>query len=184
MCFPRGDAELMPRRRRGGMGWETWQEECPHDWGHGSLKGCSTVRVTGELMPRRRRGGMGWETLASVLPAVARRVGQAIALCGLSCFAMSRPADRRQKAMSHRARRRISELRRGSRRENTKTRSVPWGKPWDRQPISGKLRRKFGVSPGFAAYRGGRILLSLRSSKKVLDLSTTSGLRLKEERCH
>src|SRR5664279_468551 len=35
-------------------------------------------------MPRRRRGGMGWETLASVLPAVARRVGQAIALCGLS----------------------------------------------------------------------------------------------------
>ena len=29
---------------------------------------------------------------------------------------------------------------------------VPRGKPWDRQPISGKLRRKFGVSPGFAAY--------------------------------
>src|SRR5450759_5742976 len=29
---------------------------------------------------------------------------------------------------------------------------IPWGKPWDRQPISGKLRRKFGVSPGFAAY--------------------------------
>src|ERR1019366_4300054 len=30
---------------------------------------------------------------------------------------------------------------------------IPRGKPWDRQPISGKLRRKFGVSPGFAAYR-------------------------------
>src|ERR1019366_25130 len=30
----------------------------------------------------------------------------------------------------------------------------PWGKPWDRQPVSGKLRRKLGVSPGFAAYRG------------------------------
>jgi hypothetical protein len=30
----------------------------------------------------------------------------------------------------------------------------PAGKPWDRQPISGKLRRKFGVCPGFAAYFG------------------------------
>src|ERR1019366_7382913 len=29
---------------------------------------------------------------------------------------------------------------------------IPWGKPWDRQPVSGKLRRKLGVSPGFAAY--------------------------------
>ena len=26
------------------------------------------------------------------------------------------------------------------------------GKPWDRQPVSGKLRRKLGVSPGFATY--------------------------------
>jgi hypothetical protein len=25
----------------------------------------------------------------------------------------------------------------------------PWDKPWDRQPVSGKLRRKLGVSPGF-----------------------------------
>ena len=24
------------------------------------------------------------------------------------------------------------------------------GKPWDRQPVSGRLRRKLGVSPGFA----------------------------------
>ena len=32
--------------------------------------------------------------------------------------------------------------------------AFPWGKPWDRQPVSGKLRRKLGVSPGFAAYRG------------------------------
>src|SRR5450759_5378132 len=31
---------------------------------------------------------------------------------------------------------------------------IPWGKPWYRQPISGKLRRKFGVSPGFAAHFG------------------------------
>ena len=50
-------------------------------------------------MPRRRRGGMGWETVAGVSPAVARRVGQAIALCGLSCFAVSQQADRRQKAI-------------------------------------------------------------------------------------
>src|ERR1039458_6341639 len=32
---------------------------------------------------------------------------------------------------------------------------IPWGKPWDRQPVSGKLRRKLGVSPGFAALRDG-----------------------------
>src|SRR5450759_4500538 len=38
----------------------------------------------------------------------------------------------------------------GSRRTRKR---IPRGKPWDRQPISGKLRRKFGVSPGFAAYR-------------------------------
>src|ERR1039457_630059 len=30
----------------------------------------------------------------------------------------------------------------------------PWDKPWDRQPVSGKLRRKLGVSPGFATHRG------------------------------
>ena len=29
---------------------------------------------------------------------------------------------------------------------------IPWGKPWDRQPVSGKLRRKLGASPGFAAH--------------------------------
>jgi ABC-type lipoprotein release transport system permease subunit len=28
------------------MGWETRQEECPHDWGHASLKGCSTIPLT------------------------------------------------------------------------------------------------------------------------------------------
>ena len=32
---------------------------------------------------------------------------------------------------------------------------IPRGKPWDRQPVSGKLRRKPGVSPGFAALRDG-----------------------------
>src|ERR1039457_3414483 len=38
----------MPRTAaRGGMGWETG-EECPHEWGHGSLKGYATVH--------RRRG--------------------------------------------------------------------------------------------------------------------------------
>src|ERR1035441_3028215 len=26
--------------------------------------------------------------------------------------------------------------------------ACPVGKPWDRQPVSGKLRRKLGVSPG------------------------------------
>src|ERR1017187_2988162 len=29
---------------------------------------------------------------------------------------------------------------------------IPRGKPWDRQPVSGKLRRKLGVSPGLAAH--------------------------------
>src|ERR1035438_9003086 len=58
-----------------------------------------SAEESAELMPRRRRGGMGWEILAGVSPAVARRVGQAIALCGLSCFAVSRQADRRQKAI-------------------------------------------------------------------------------------
>src|ERR1019366_9236387 len=52
-----------------------------------------------ELIPRRRRGGMGWETLARILHAEARLVGQAIALRGLSRFAVLRPADRRQKAI-------------------------------------------------------------------------------------
>src|ERR1039457_5334034 len=39
----------MPRMpgRGVGMGWETG-EECPHEWGHGSLKGYATVH--------RRRG--------------------------------------------------------------------------------------------------------------------------------
>ena len=32
--------------------------------------------------------------------------------------------------------------------------NIPRGKPWDRQPVSGKLRRKLGVSPGFAAHQG------------------------------
>jgi|ERR1035441_6200649 hypothetical protein len=32
--------------------------------------------------------------------------------------------------------------------------AYPSGKPWDRQPVSGKLRRKLGVSPGFAAHFG------------------------------
>jgi hypothetical protein len=38
--------------------------------------------------------------------------------------------------------------------DTTNGEPVPRGKPWDRQPISGKLRRKFGVCPGFAAYFG------------------------------
>src|ERR1035441_5623084 len=33
---------------RGGRGWETREETCPHEWGHGSLEDCSTVWVTGE----------------------------------------------------------------------------------------------------------------------------------------
>src|ERR1017187_3383538 len=52
-----------------------------------------------QVLPRRRRGGKGWETLARVLHAEARLVGQAIALRGLSCFAVLRPTDRRQKAI-------------------------------------------------------------------------------------
>jgi hypothetical protein len=57
------------------------------------------AEISAEPLLRRRRGGMAWETLAGVSPAVARRVGQAIALCGLSCFAASLQADRRQKAI-------------------------------------------------------------------------------------
>jgi hypothetical protein len=34
--------------------------------------------------------------------------------------------------------------------DTTWAKCFPLGKPWDRQPVSGKLRRKLGVSPGFA----------------------------------
>src|ERR1019366_6788303 len=37
--------------------------------------------------------------------------------------------------------------------DTTKWRAYPAGKPWDRQPVSGKLRRKLGVSPGFRTCR-------------------------------
>jgi len=30
---------------RGGMGWEPQEEECPQEWGHGSLKGYATGAV-------------------------------------------------------------------------------------------------------------------------------------------
>src|ERR1039458_8046484 len=42
----------------------------------------------------------------------------------------------------------------GARSGSNSVQRLPWGKPWDRQPVSGKLRRKLGVSPGFAAYHG------------------------------
>src|ERR1019366_9131147 len=43
------------------------------------------------------------------------------------------------------------------------------GKPWDRQPVSGKLRRKPGVSPGLAPYPGPppRKRLSTPASSKA-----------------
>src|ERR1035437_7270682 len=47
----------MPRTAaRGGTGWETG-EECPHEWGHGSLKGYATVlrRSINELRMGFRR---------------------------------------------------------------------------------------------------------------------------------
>src|ERR1035441_10114870 len=56
------------------------------------------MRFNAEPLPRRRRGGKGWETLTRVLHE-ARLVGQAIALRGLSRFAVLRAADRRQKAI-------------------------------------------------------------------------------------
>src|ERR1035441_2422960 len=34
----------------------------------------------------------------------------------------------------------------------TNGQDVPRGKPWDRQPVSGKLRRKLAVCPGFATF--------------------------------
>src|ERR1017187_9201951 len=50
------NAELLPRRRRGGMDWETREQTCPHEWGHGSLEGCSTAWVTGEKAKNRVAG--------------------------------------------------------------------------------------------------------------------------------
>src|SRR5450759_6025495 len=47
--------------------------------------------------------------------------------------------------------------------DTTNVERVPWGKPWDRQPISGKLRRKFGVRPGFAALLHRECLFGLVS---------------------
>ena|ERR1035437_8075029 len=51
-------------RARGGMGWET-REACPHEWGHGSLKGYATVlrRRANEL---RMDGRSGFAYLAKV----------------------------------------------------------------------------------------------------------------------
>src|ERR1035437_4009463 len=47
-------------RARGGMGWET-REACPHEWGHGSLKGYATVlrRRANELRMGFRREDFG-----------------------------------------------------------------------------------------------------------------------------
>jgi hypothetical protein len=55
--------------------------------------------------------------------------------------------------------------------ETTNGELIPWGKPWDRQPISGKLRRKFGVSP--TGVRGTRkdFRVSLWDAKSWGDLS-------------
>src|ERR1017187_10022197 len=44
---------------------------------------------------------------------------------------------------------------------NAQSRQFPGSKPWDRQPVSGKLRRKLGVSPGFAAHADARDCSSL-----------------------
>src|ERR1017187_6311778 len=75
------NAELMPRRRRGGMGWETWQSDSeaeargkkrPSCARIGRLKPAPPRQVTGELMPRQRRGGMGWETWQRDSEAEAR----------------------------------------------------------------------------------------------------------------
>src|ERR1035441_424011 len=74
------------------------------------------MRFNAEPLPRRRRGGKGWETLTRVLHE-ARLVGQAIALRGLSRFAVLATSRQTTKSdrLSHRARRRINELRLGLR---------------------------------------------------------------------
>src|ERR1017187_3477255 len=47
--------------------------------------------------------------------------------------------------------------------------AFPVGKPWDRQPVSGKLRRKLGVSPGFAASKTrGQTRGSTRRKRRAL----------------
>src|ERR1017187_8388734 len=66
---------------------------------HLQRRDAENAEESAEPLPRRRRGGKGWETSARVLHAEARLVGQAIALRGLSCFAVLRPSDRRQKAI-------------------------------------------------------------------------------------
>src|ERR1019366_2925578 len=77
------------------------------------------MRFNAEPLPRRRRGGKGWETLTLVLHE-ARLVGQAIALRGLSRFAVLATSRQTTKSdrLSHRARRGINELRVGFRRED------------------------------------------------------------------
>jgi hypothetical protein len=48
------------------MGWETREQTCPHERGHGSLEGCSTVWVTGEKTKNRVAGRSRIHALARV----------------------------------------------------------------------------------------------------------------------
>src|ERR1017187_7826170 len=57
--------------------------------------------------------------------------------------------------------------------------AYPSGKPWDRQPVFGKLRRKLGVSPGFAAHFGAlptkRLGTPAHASTRRMRLRAPSG---------
>ena len=55
--------------------------------------------------------------------------------------------------------------------------SFPWGKPWDRQPISGKPRLKLAVSPGFGI--DSRLVL-VQNVSKLYRLYRRPGDRLRE----
>ena len=45
-------AELMPRRRRGGRGWETREETCPHEWGMAAWKTAPRSGLPQRTVPR------------------------------------------------------------------------------------------------------------------------------------
>ena len=60
----------------------------------------------------------------------------------------------------------------------------PLGKPWDRQPVSGKLRRKLGASPGFAEHTLARHLRESRGVAAHLQPPPPRMAENHQERCN
>src|ERR1035441_8137712 len=56
--------ELMPRRRRGGMGWETREQTCPHERGMAAWKGAPRSRLPERKPKTRWPEGAGFKRLA------------------------------------------------------------------------------------------------------------------------